>query len=47
MGASDDFADSAPTANTLRERSVFVDPHFGHFCLSAPLIVRTSWSNFD
>jgi hypothetical protein len=51
MGASEldeDLADSAPTAKTLSERAVCVEPHLGHFCLSAaPLIVRTNWSNFE
>ena len=49
MGASElaeDLADSAPTAKTLRLRAVCVEPHLGHFCLSAPFILRTNWSNF-
>jgi len=51
MGTSaplaDDFdrAPSAPTANTLSERAVFVEPHSGHFAFGSPLIVRTSCSN--
>jgi len=45
--AADDFArpPSAPTANTLSERAVFVEPHSGHFAVGSPLIVRTSCSN--
>jgi len=42
-------ADSAPTANTLNDRDVCVDPQLGHFALvaSAPLLMlRTSRSNF-
>jgi hypothetical protein len=40
---------SAPTANTLRFRAVFADPHFGQETLAsspAPLMWRTSFSNF-
>ena len=41
------FAPSAPTAKTLNERAVFVEPHSGHFTRSAELgdIARTSFSN--
>jgi hypothetical protein len=54
-GAADaclDFAPpapSAPTANTLSARAVFVEPHEGHstFAASSPLvIVRCNCSNF-
>jgi hypothetical protein len=44
-------APSAPTANTLNARAVFVEPHDGHFtfasCASALLIVRCNCSNFS
>jgi hypothetical protein len=49
IGASDgadDFDDdpSAPTANTLRARVVFVEPHPGHFTGPVAVIVRARWS---
>ena len=50
IGASpppDDFAlPSAPTANTLKLREVFLEPHSGHLALASLLMLRTSWSNF-
>jgi hypothetical protein len=48
-GAGDALVCSAPTAKTLKERAVLVDPHFGHGIVAASsleLIVRTSFSNF-
>ena len=49
MGASDEPDDlldpSAPTANTLSARAVFVDPHLGQLIFSSPFIERTSFSN--
>jgi hypothetical protein len=48
-GADDDLACSAPTAKTLNDRAVLVDPHLGHgivWASSLELIVRTSFSNF-
>jgi hypothetical protein len=49
VGAADDdegFDDdpSAPTANTLSARAVFVEPHSGHLIASGALIVRARWS---
>jgi hypothetical protein len=41
------FACAAPTAKRLKARAVLVEPHLGHSIFSSPLIVRTSFSNFD
>jgi hypothetical protein len=44
-------APSAPTANTLNARAVFVEPHEGHFTFASPAsalrIVRCNCSNFS
>jgi hypothetical protein len=37
---------SAPTANTLIARAVFVEPHSGHFTRSSLDIDLASFSNF-
>lgn len=46
IGADDSLADSAPTAKTLSDRAVFVDPHLGHAIGSVEFIDFTSFSNF-
>ena len=47
VGASDVPPAVELTANTLRLRAVFGDPHLGHFTASsAAFIERTSCSNF-
>jgi hypothetical protein len=40
-----DGADSDPTANTLNERAVFVEAHFGHFSAASLFMDLTSRSN--
>jgi hypothetical protein len=41
------FAPSAPTANTLSVREVFVDPHFGQAIFSLLFMLFTSFSKFS
>ena len=42
-----DLPDSAPTAKTLIEREVLVDPHCGQAIRSADVIDLTNFSNRD
>jgi hypothetical protein len=42
----EDFADSAPTANTLRVRLVRFEPHLGQLTSAADVIDLTSFSKW-